>query len=233
MMDARACFIQTLLGLACYSQGLRDKGIALLNSFGITASAFHTREHGSLWAKLRSAIKEINPRAFWSVTFDNLGFRMKFAKCISTGGHLKRMLHLLTSQVTFRKKVNDTVNIVSEPVTLSSTSNLSMIIPNGKKYSEHTFQITLDGTTSAASDFHTIHNGEKFDKFLEWLDNLTSNTNSNEVCRFWAQMLKYLHAYTGFDFAIRSGNWLLRISCLKTLTELFLHTLAINMKFSP
>ena len=31
-----------------------------LHTFGITSSAFHIREHGSLWAKLRSAIKEIN-----------------------------------------------------------------------------------------------------------------------------------------------------------------------------
>ena len=31
----------------------------------------------------------------------------------------------------------------------------------------------------------------------------------------------YIHAYTGFYFAIRSGNWLLCSSCLKILTELF------------
>ena len=94
--------MQTLLGLACYAQGLRDKGIALLSAFGVINSAFHIREHGSLWARLRSAIKETNPLAFWRITFDNLDFRMKFAKSVSTGGHLKRMLHLLTSQVTFR-----------------------------------------------------------------------------------------------------------------------------------
>ena len=34
-------------------------------------------------------------------------------------------------------------------------------------------------------------------------------------------MLVYLHAYTGFYFAIRSGNWGLRIATLKTLNELF------------
>lgn len=34
-------------------------------------------------------------------------------------------------------------------------------------------------------------------------------------------MLIYLHAYSGFYFSIRSGNWLLRNSCLKVLTELF------------
>ena len=34
-------------------------------------------------------------------------------------------------------------------------------------------------------------------------------------------MLRCLHAYCGFYFAIRFGNWLLRNSCLKILTELF------------
>lgn len=85
-MDPRACFMQTLLGLACYSQGLRDKGVALLNAFGVTSSAFHIREHGSLWAKLRSAIKEINLRAFWRVTFDNLDFRMKLQSAYQQEG---------------------------------------------------------------------------------------------------------------------------------------------------
>ena len=84
-----------------------------MNAFGVVRSAFHVREHGSLWAKLRSAVNEINPRAFWRATFDNLDFRMKFAKCISSGGHLKRMLHLLTSQVTFRKGANTHVNNTS------------------------------------------------------------------------------------------------------------------------
>ena len=43
----------------------------------------------------------------------------------------------------------------------------------------------------------------------------TAPTN-NELNRFWAQMLVYLHAYTGFYFAIRSGNWGLQIATLKT-----------------
>ena len=45
--------------------------------------------------------------------------------------------------------------------------------------------------------------------------------DKNQVCRFWAQTLVYLHAYAGFYFAVRSGNWLLRNSCLKKITELF------------
>ena len=79
----------------------------VLNAFGITSSVSHIREHGSWWAKIRKAINEIDVQSFWRVTFDNLDFRMKFAKKISArGGQLKRMLHLLTSQwVKFSKNV--------------------------------------------------------------------------------------------------------------------------------
>ena len=80
-MDPRKTFLQTLVGLACYAQGLRDKGMKLLNSFGVTSSIFHIRRHGSY----RSAIKELNPGAFWRATFDNLDFKIKFAKNISVG----------------------------------------------------------------------------------------------------------------------------------------------------
>ena len=64
-MDPRNCLIQTLIGLACYAQGLRDKGIKLLNAFGVSCSVFHIRQHGSWWAKMCDAINEINPRAWW------------------------------------------------------------------------------------------------------------------------------------------------------------------------
>ena len=109
-MDPRKCFLQTLVGLACYAQGLRDKGMQLLNCFGVTSSIFHIRQHGSFWAKVRSIIKELNPISFWRVTFDNLDFRIKFAKKLSSGGHLKRMLHLLTSQVSFRRNSSEQFN---------------------------------------------------------------------------------------------------------------------------
>ena len=32
LMDHRKCFMQTLVGLGCYAQGLRDKGFKLLNA---------------------------------------------------------------------------------------------------------------------------------------------------------------------------------------------------------
>ena len=83
-MDPRKCFLQTLIGLACYAQGLRDEGMKLLNSFGITSSIFHVRQHGSSWAKVRSAIKELNITAFWRATFDILDFKIKVAKKLET-----------------------------------------------------------------------------------------------------------------------------------------------------
>ena len=61
-MDPRICFMH--LGLA---QGLRDKGTNFLNAFGVTCSAFRIRQHGSLWATMRDAMKEITPRAWWRV----------------------------------------------------------------------------------------------------------------------------------------------------------------------
>ena len=63
--------------------------------------------------------KEINQHAFWRITFYNLDFRIKFAKCLSTGGHLKSMLDLLTSQVTFRNSVNNSLANISEPVKIT------------------------------------------------------------------------------------------------------------------
>ena len=104
-MNPRSTFLQTLLGLVCYSHGLRDQGFKILNSFGVISSIFHIRQHGRLWAKARSFISELNPKRFWRATFDNLDFRLKFKKTLSVGGDccssLNRMLHLLTSQVSF------------------------------------------------------------------------------------------------------------------------------------
>ena len=111
-MDPRNTFLQTLLGLACYAQGLRDKGFKILNAFGVVCSIFHVRQHGSRWARLRSALSELNPIRFWRVTFDNLDFRAKFAKKVEVRDNscvLNRIFHLLTSQVTFRKHEQDCI----------------------------------------------------------------------------------------------------------------------------
>ena len=48
-----------------------------------------------------------------------------------------------------------------------------------------------------------------------------TRSSTSEVCRFWLQMMIYIHAYIGFYFAVRSGNWELRNSSLRVLAELF------------
>ena len=155
-MDPNVTFMQTLIGLACYAQGLRDKGIKLLNNFGITTSVFHIRQHGSWWAKIRNAIKEISSHAFWHVTFDNLDFRMKFAKKLSSGGgQLKRMFHLLTSQVSFRKNSTHPFNSNHHGIaTKDLTENhfkLDYDKTEWEKFSKSTFKVICDENESSSN----------------------------------------------------------------------------------
>lgn len=83
---------------------------------------YHIRDHGNWWAKIRKAIKEIDIQSFWRVTFDNLDFKMKFAKKISAGeGQLKRMLHLLTSQISFRRASQDGATKTTTPPPTSTS----------------------------------------------------------------------------------------------------------------
>ena len=79
-----------------------------------------------------------------------------------------------------------------------------------------TYEAFLQTTTE---EYIGVHKDKNVD-FWTWVKNLSSG-NEDQVCCFWSQMLSYLHAYVGFFFAIRSGNWLLHNSCLKVLTELF------------
>ena len=57
--------------------------------------------------------------------------------------------------------------------------------------------------------------------FWKWLDLVRSTTNEDQVSRFWAEALHHLNSYAGYYFSIRSGNWLLRNSCLKAILPLF------------
>ena len=41
-----------------------------------------------------------------------------------------------------------------------------------------------------------------------------------KASRFWAIVLEYMNAYTGYYFSIRSGNWNLRNACMPKLAEL-------------
>ena len=90
-MNPACCFLQTLLGLVSYTNGLRDSGFEALNTFRCTSSIDHIRTHGTFWAEKRNAIDEIDKKSFWRISFDNLNLR-KFSKKLTEGGGAKRML---------------------------------------------------------------------------------------------------------------------------------------------
>ena len=57
--------------------------------------------------------------------------------------------------------------------------------------------------------------------FWEWVRSVGSPQNQDQVSSFWALTLTQLNSYLGYYFAIRSGNWHLRNSCLKAILPLF------------
>ena len=58
-------------------------------------------------------------------------------------------------------------------------------------------------------------------KFWEHVTSLMQDTNIDEVSRLWAELLKILNTYMGLYFAIRSGNFMLRNSCIKEIAPVF------------
>ena len=60
-----------------------------------------------------------------------------------------------------------------------------------------------------------------WNKFWRWIQTVQASTNMDEVSRFWAKLLPFLNAYVGYYVSIRSGNWLLRNACLRTIAPLF------------
>ena len=56
-----------------------------------------------------------------------------------------------------------------------------------------------------------------YHEFTKWLQNVKSETNMDQTSQFWARITQYLNAYVGYYFSVRSGNWLLRNSCLRAL----------------
>ena len=59
------------------------------------------------------------------------------------------------------------------------------------------------------------------DNFWTWIKIYHQQFPNDQLSCFWSKILVYLHAYVGFYFAVRSGNWFLRNSCLKVLSELY------------
>ena len=57
--------------------------------------------------------------------------------------------------------------------------------------------------------------------FHDWLKSRSGSENSDELSRFWAQILCYLNRYIAYYFALRSGNFYLRNAALPILSEPF------------
>ena len=388
-MNPQSCFMQTFLGLYCYCYGLRDAGFEVLNAFGCTCSIDHLRQHGEHWATHRQAISELKPTHLWRVSFDNLNFKMKYAKKLSGGGGdpgaVQKMLNLLTGQVTTRTMQSDfpldlrcsrdSKNVSQSDLFFDETSETDhyILLFNQTVYNSTTqrlactpqscqesliasFQKTMPHWTSKCADnvvfttvdeaqsgtdtdvesyllklkhdlkiteqgypsqvllagdqqtyailkkikkryperfnwfiavhgdwhlmkltaellqdllwdgglkqftercgykhqlykwqelhlmlvatyeafmrkavrqYTSIHScGESCtanhsDGFWKWLQMVGSSRNQDQVSQFWATTLFYLHAYVGYYFSIRSGNWLLRNSCLKLIAPMF------------
>ena len=59
-----------------------------------------------------------------------------------------------------------------------------------------------------------------YETYSKWHTSLQSEANNNQITQFWVDILSYLNAYVGYYFSVRSGNWLLRNSCLRELLPL-------------
>ena len=119
VQNSKCVMLQSVIGLAAYAYGLRDRGFKLLNMFGITCGIDHIRRLATEWSRSRKVTDEIDEKAFWRVTFDNLNFKRKFAKTFAVGGESSgRMLNLLTGQVSHR---TETLEKQSENIKQSET----------------------------------------------------------------------------------------------------------------
>ncbi len=141
--NQNSIMFQTVVGLATYSNGLRDKGFHILNTLGLTCSIDLIRRQANKWSSTRKVVNEIDKSAFWRLTFDNLNFKRKFAKTFAVGGDvLGRMLNLLTGQVSHRKTY-----VQSDDNTLPSASN------DPKNICENTFFNMTDDVQASYNEY--------------------------------------------------------------------------------
>ena len=83
IQNKESIMMQNILGLIAYACGLRDKGFSILNKFSVICSINHIRREASKWSNMRRCIDEIDKKAFWRITVDNLNFLKKVFKNIS------------------------------------------------------------------------------------------------------------------------------------------------------
>ena len=73
----------------------------------------------------------------------------------------------------------------------------------------------------AVKEYRATNQPRQNDGFWKWITQTSTDTNQDQISRVWATTLCQLHTYVGYFFSIRSGNWMLRNSCIKGITPLF------------
>ena len=230
-MNPANSFFQTMLGVIAYMFGLRDRGFDILNAFGIICSVDQVRKHGTFWSKKRCVTDELKRNTFWRVSFDNLNFKMKFAKCLGVAmDGVKKMLNLITAQVSTRranteghnhnKQCVPTLGCLVKDTIKWELLHIQPIIPQ---------KLTL-GNLCSIDDGNSILNFCKI-SYVCTIDRISTNPlNCSET--FFLSLSKYLPHYTPtnggdeFTFAtIKEGQ-----TATPDDVEAYLHQLKGDLK---
>ena len=133
-----------MVGLVCYAYGLRDLGFSILNIVGCCCSIDQIRKHGSFWAKKRSTSAELinTGTKFWRVSFDNLNYKIKYAKKLCSSG-VNKMLNLITAQVCCRQTTS---------INTASVAGLAQLCTRALMPSVRQLPVTSDMFTIALLD---------------------------------------------------------------------------------
>ena len=100
--------MQIVMGLICFAGGLKDKAFQILHMFGISCMQRFIRTIADKWSVKYNVLNDVNVKAFFQFSFDNLNFHCKFAKVYQTADKVTgRMLNLLTGQIYHRVKGGD------------------------------------------------------------------------------------------------------------------------------
>ena len=80
----------------------------------------------------------------------------------------------------------------------------------------------LAGASDAAFTTISSENDDVSSELVQQiLQTVSADNNDDQISKFWASILDHLNVYSGYYFAIGSGNFALRNACLPKLAELF------------
>ena len=118
------------------------------------ALTIYIRKHGDHWTTLRNAVDELDRTKLLRVSFDNLNYKIKFAKKLgdSESGGPQRMLNLITGQAVFRYDNPSDQRSITSLKDLSKKSLQSFMCPHTFKTADldvHHFKLD----TGCASDY--------------------------------------------------------------------------------